>query len=574
MTAWSPQQDRELGEYTPVEGDVDFPRIPVSRGRYPNMIVVASGASRSQTEARRRVTAELATALHHIGRSVLIWDGEDAGDAYECLGVTSETHPIRFGTRSVARSGLWARLPMARPGIWVAGSHAGFASQSERNLRRQLRMARSDCDFVIVGVSPDTPRTHRYAFNGGLFLVVDPESGPLLSTTAIRAVVRALRLADVPELCMILRDPRDGTDELRAATYRLGTSGPTMAASRPLPPGDALADDGFDPAVDARARRFVELADAIVNRSGEQAPGPVVEAPILEPSTGSTRRPDLPSPAETRRRSTERSSDRRCNVGTCRRRSLRKSGFCERHLPEHTRVARFAVSWSRLEVRWDPRCQAPGCWSPALDTHCWDHERHLHPERMCRVPGCEQRAEQPERGGAYCSEHDKVHNPYYPYTSKRRRLAAFLLIATFSVVMVSLVLWCAVFGIRWFAAHNADCATGAFEWTWFGPRCHVTSDELSDASTEARRAAFATYDAELDRRYDELIAECAELAITISRDPQGRFMVGDATEACIYSGMRDLEDWAKEADERIDDAARLASAELYEERTGLPYPYG
>ena len=574
MTSYAVQSDRYPGEYVSVRGNVEFPAVPFSRGRYPNLITVASGTSHGEAEARSRVTAELAAALAHIGRSVLVLDLGDDGDVDERLGATSDTTPMDLD-RYVARTGWWTRLPMARPGVWIGGRYAESAARSDRNLRTLLRRARTEFDYIVASVSPTTPHLYRFAFNTGLFLVVDPHPGQPWSESMC-SVVKDLRLSDAPELCVVLRDPQDDTAGSRAATRSLGPTGPNVAAWPSLPGGTALAEAEFAPFHDARANEFVRLAEAIEDRSGEPAPGPTLAVPVESvPSVASRRSIESATPVKAYERSMTEARSDRCQVMSCRKRPRARTGFCARHRGEGTRVARYHVDRSGLDIRWLQRCQASGCWNPSQRTHCWDHERALHPERVCRMEGCDERARMPERGGVLCAEHDEQHNPLHPFVTKRDRFLYHGAIAASGMVVVMLMLWVAVFGIRWYAADSAGCAQGAFEWTWFGPRCHVTSDELFEAGHDARAALFAVYEAEMDRGIDDLIIECAERASLIESMPRGgRFAAQDAAEACLYVGFADLEEQAEAWDEDLDVAEQAARADLYEERTGSRYPSG
>lgn len=571
MTAWTPETDRELGEYTPLRGNPDFPRIPVSRGRYPNLITVASAAPTKQGKVRSQVVADLAMALAHIGKSVLVVDFDHRGDVYERVGVTPETRPPEPASY-IERSGLWWRLAMPRPGIWAGGGHAKFACRSVSELRAFLRRARLEFDYVLASVSPNTSSSHRFAFNSGLFLVVDPHAGPLLSSTAMRAVVKSLHLNEAPELCVVLRDPQDGSAGGPPATFQLGSEGPVMAAWNRLPGGVACQpEDEFTPMDNPRATDFVRLAEAIVGRTGEQAPGPQIAEPV-DPRRRPAASIDAQSPAEARRVSLEVPKSSRCGVTWCRRSTRRSQRFCRRHLPDRARVAGYGVSRWGVKIYWSERCEATGCWEASRGSHCWDHERLLHPDRICGVPECDERATDFERGGTYCWDHDKDHNPHYPYASLRDRRTTRLVLAAFWAVTAPLILWIAVFGIRWYVADGPDCARGAFDWTWFGPRCQVTDAELHEASSDARNARLAVYGEQLDRSYDDLIVECAEKANRTEYLSEGPLDASEVMEMCIYTGLADLEQLAMEMDDLIDEAAQKASADLYEQRTGDPLP--
>ncbi len=480
MTSWTPTEERELGHYTPVKGKAAFPQVPKSLGRYVNLITVASGPANGDVPRRSQVVAELAMALAHMGKSVLVIDTDERGDVYERLGAAPDLRPPDLYTH-VVRTGLGTRLPTPRPGIWIAqGSMTKHTT--DRGLRAFLRRARLDFDYVVASVSPTTNYVYRFGFHSGLLVVVDPCTGPLLSSTAVRAAFDKLRIDLAPELFLLLRDPqRDDTvaGTRRPATYRLGSSGEPVVAWEPLPPGEALTpDDPLDAEANARAAAVMRLASAIVDRSGaaNRAAEVAVDPDQFRPPTRSSwSTANAPTPVEALGRSLDRPSSHGCSVLLCGRRASRRTVFCKYHLPERARIPRYKVGRPGVEVTWNARCQASGCFNAcqARSAHCWTHERALYPERVCRVPGCADGASDFERGGMYCWEHNEEHNPHYPYASSRDRLTSWLILLVIWVALVPAIVWGVVFAFQFLTLDVPLCRLYGIDWGWFGPECHL-----------------------------------------------------------------------------------------------------
>jgi hypothetical protein len=480
MTSWTPTDERELGHYTPMKGKVLFPQVPESLGRYVNLITVASGPANDDVSRRSQVVAELAMALAHMGKSVLVLDTDERGDAYGRLGAASDIRPPAIFDH-VVRRGLGMTLPTPRSGIWIAGS-AVTQHTTDRGLRAFLRRARLDFDYVVASVSPTTNHVYRFGFHSGLLIVVDPCRGPLLSSAALRETFSKLRFDLAPDLFLLLRDPqRDGTraEAPGPATYRRGSSGPPIAAWEPLPAGETCTRDGcFDIDANARAASLMRLASAIVDRPGASRRATelaVDPEQFRSPSGPSWRTADAPTPVEALRRSIGRPSSHQCRVLWCTSRAPAGAAFCKGHRPGQSRVARYDVRRTGVEVTWYPRCQASGCFesrSPK-SAHCWTHERALHPERVCRVPGCDDRASDLKLGGVYCWEHDRRHNPHYPYASHRDRLTSWLILLVIWVALVPAIVWGVVFAIQFLTLDVPLCRLYGIDWGWFGPECHT-----------------------------------------------------------------------------------------------------
>jgi hypothetical protein len=480
MTSWTPTDERELGHYAPVKGKVSFPQVPESLGRYVNLITMASGASNDNVPRRSQVVAELAMALANMGKSVLVLDTDERGDVYERLGAAADIRPPDI-YEHVLRTGLGTSLPTPRPGIWIA-KVAVTQRTTDRGLRSFLRRARLDFDYVVASVSPATNYVYRFGFHSGLLIVVDPCTGPLLSSTAIRETFNKLRIDLAPELFLLLRDPQGddtGAETRGPATHRFGSSGSPISAWESLPAGEACTPDGrFDIEANVRAASLMRLASAIVDRSGASkraAELAVDPEQFRSPSGPSWRTADASTPVEALRRSLERPSSHRCSVVRCKRRAPAGSAFCKHHVPGQTRVSRYAVRRSGVEVTWYPRCQASECFDPTSSesAHCWTHERAQHPERVCRAAGCDDRASDVKLGGTYCWEHDSAHNPHYPYASSRDRLTSWLILLGFWLVFLPVAVWAVIFAFQFLTLDVPFCRLYGIDWGWFGPECHM-----------------------------------------------------------------------------------------------------
>ena len=323
MTSWTPTDERGLGHYTPVKGAAAVPQVPRSLGRYVNLITVASGPTNDDVPRRSQVVAELAMALAHMGKSVLVVDADERGDVYKRLGAGPNLRAPDIYDH-IIRAGLGTRLPTPRPGIWIAQG-AVTPRLTDRGLRSFLRRARLDFDYVVASVSPMTNHVYRFGFHSGLLLVVDPCTGPLLSSAAVRETLKKLRFDLEPELFLLLRDPQG--DETRVetrgpATYQLGTSGSSVSAWEPLPPGEACtSDDSFDADANTRAMAVTRLASAILGRAGasNRASELAVDPEQIKSSPSVTwRTADAPTPVEAHRRSLNRPDSRICRLLLCR----------------------------------------------------------------------------------------------------------------------------------------------------------------------------------------------------------------------------------------------------------------
>ena len=411
---------------------------------------------------------------------MLVVDADERGDVYNRLGAGPNLRAPDIYDH-IIRAGLGTRLPTPRPGIWIAQG-AVTPRLTDRGLRAFLRRARLDFDYVVASVSPMTNHVYRFGFHSGLLLGVDPCTGPLLSSAAVRETLKKLRFDLEPELFLLLRDPQGDATRVETrgpATYQLGTSGSSVSAWEPLPAGEACtSDDSFDADANTRAMAVTRLASAILGRSGasNRAAELAVDPEQIRSSPSVTwRTADAPTPVEAHRRSLNRPDSHRCRVSWCRSRAPSDGAFCKNHQPERSRVASYNVGSRGVEIAWYARCQATGCFNtcPAKSVHCWTHERALHPERVCRVPGCDDRASHVEQGGVYCWDHNEAHNPHYPYASSRDRVTSWLILIGMWIVLVPAIAWALIFAFQFLTLDIPGCRPYGVDWGWFGPECHT-----------------------------------------------------------------------------------------------------